>query len=74
MVFKYGEGEFHSVANDTLERLSMAFEELESSGRGLDLVESVEVNDSARYIYDKTHITSGRSVDSKVGWNMVHML
>ena len=24
------EGEFHSVANDTLERLSMAFEELES--------------------------------------------
>ena len=36
------EGDFHSVANDTLERLSMAFEELESEvGDEFDLVESV---------------------------------
>ena len=47
------EGEFHSVANDTLERLSMAFEELESEvGEEFDLVESVRRrNVLARYIY-----------------------
>ena len=46
------EGEFHSVANDTLERLSMAFEELESEvGEEFDLVESVRRRNVLANIY-----------------------
>ena len=39
------EGDFHGVANDTLERLAMAFEELEPEvGDDFDVIESVRNN------------------------------